>query len=156
MRKIPNKNYIILIVLLAVTVFVTLLLSNIYISKNKLTSSFYEYSNKIAVDDFEQYTIENPDAIIYISDKYDLTYETFEEKLKKKVDNLNLKDKLVFIDKNEINAKFINNLKKNYKINIDIQKTPIILVMTDKNIIKSIYVDKFSNVETFIDYSIFE
>jgi len=156
MRKIPSKNYIILAVLIVVTVLVTLFLSNLYISRNKLTSSFYQYSNKIAVDDFTQYTVENPDSIIYISDKYDLTHETFEQKLRKKIDNLNLKGKLVFIDKSEINKKFINNLKKNYKINIDTQKTPIILVMIDKNIMKSIYIDEHTNVESFIDYTVFE
>lgn len=156
MRKIPSKNYIILVVLLVVTVFLTLLLANIYTSKNKLTSSFYEYSNKISIDEFEQYLVENPDAIVYISDKYDLTHETFEEKFKEKIDNLNLKKNLVFINKEEIDRDFIKKLNNNYKINIDINTTPIILVTVDKKIVKSIYVDKNSNVDTFIDYEIFE
>lgn len=156
MRKIPSKNYIILIILLAVTVFLTFMLSNIYKSKNKLTSNFYEYSNKIQTDEFDQYIVENPDAIIYISDKYDLTYETFEEKFKEKIDTLNLKDKLVFIDKNKIDSDFIKKLKNNYKININIENTPIILVIIDKNIVKSIYVDEYSNTDEFIDYDLFE
>lgn len=156
MRKIPNKNYIFLILLLVVTVFFTFFLSNLYISKNKLVSSFYEYSNKISADEFEQYMIENPDAIIYISDKYDLTNETFEEKFKEKIDKLNLKDKLVFIDKSEVDKDFLKNLSKNYDINIDLYNTPIIVIIIDKKGIKNIYVDENLDVETFIDYEAFE
>ena len=45
---------------------------------------------------------ENADVIIYISDKYDLTHESFEKKLQKKIDNLNIKENLIFLDKLDI------------------------------------------------------
>ena len=41
MREIPKKNYYILVVLLAVTVLLTLSLSNIYINRVELASNFY-------------------------------------------------------------------------------------------------------------------
>ena len=156
MKKILPKNYIILVVLLVVTVFLTLFLSSIYTSKNKLVSSFYEYANEITPTDIEGYIIENPDAIIYISDKYDLTHETFETKFQKKIESLNLKEKLVYIDKEEITDEFLNKINNNYGLNVEIDNTPIIIVVVDKTVIKSIYVENYLNVETIIDYEVFE
>lgn len=156
MKEIPKKNYYILIVLLVVTILLTLMLSNLYLNREKLVSSFYEYSNKIAPKEFDQFMTENSDVIIYISDKYDLTNETFESKLEKKLDDLNLKHNFIFIDKNDINKKFINKLKKTYGINIDIDKTPIVIVIVDEQIAKNISVTSDSDVDTLIDFEVFE
>ena len=156
MKEIPKKNYYILVVLLAVTVLLTLWLSNLYLNKEKLVSSFYEYSNKITPKEFDQFVTENSDVIIYISDKYDLTNESFESKLEKKLDSLNLKQNFVFIDKNDINKKFINKLEKLYGINIDINKTPIVIVVVDEQIIKNVSVMTDSDVDSLIDAEVFE
>lgn len=156
MREIPKKNYYILVVLLVVTAGVTMLLSNLYLNKEKMVSNFYEYSNKITPQEFNEYIIENPDLIVYISDKYDLTYETFETNFKNKIDNLNLKEKLIYIDKNYINKDFVNELKKIYKINIDLNNTPIIIVVIDKKVIKNVSITNDSNVDSIIEYGVFE
>ena len=156
MKEIPKKNYYILIVLITVTLLLTLMLSNLYLNKEKLVSSFYEYSNKITPKEFDQFVTENSDVIIYISDKYDLTNESFESKLEKKLDSLNLKQNFVFIDKNDINKKFINKLEKLYGINIDINKTPIVIVVVDEQIIKNVSVMTDSDVDSLIDAEVFE
>ena len=156
MREIPKKNYYILVVLLVVTAGLTMLLSNLYLNKEKMVSNFYEYSNKITPQEFNEYIIENPDLIVYISDKYDLTYETFETNFKNKIDNLNLKEKLIYIDKNYINKDFVNELKKIYKINIDLNNTPIIIVVIDKKVIKNVSITNDSNVDSIIEYGVFE
>ena len=132
------------------------MLSNLYLNKEKLVSSFYEYSNKITPKEFDQFVTENSDVIIYISDKYDLTNESFESKLEKKLDSLNLKQNFVFIDKNDINKKFINKLEKLYGINIDINKTPIVIVVVDEQIIKNVSVMTDSDVDSLIDAEVFE
>lgn len=156
MKKILQKNYIILVVLLVVTIFLTLFLSNLYTSKNKLVSSFYEYANKITPTEIEEYITENPDTIIYISDKYNLSYETFETKLQKKIDSINLKEQLVYIDKNEIDEEFLKSMNTKYNLNIDMDNTPVIIIVVDKTIIKNIYVENYLNVETIIDYEVFK
>ena len=156
MKEIPKKNYCLLVVLLAVTVVLTLSLSSIYLNKEKLVSNFYEYSNKITVEEFDEYMIENSDTIIYISDKYDLTLGDFEKKLQNKLDEKNLKQNFVFLDKKDINDKFLNKLKNTYKINIDLEKTPIIIVVVDKRVIKNVKVTSSSDVNTLIDYEVFE
>lgn len=152
MKKISSKNYIIFVILLALTVFFTLILSNIYLSKNKLVSEFYNNSNKITVDEIEGYITENPDAIIYISDKFDLTNESFEKKFEKKLDELNLKSKLVFIDKSELEE----NPNKGHKIKVDLDKTPIVIVIVDKTLNKIIYINDNTDVDNFMNFGDFE
>lgn len=156
MKEIPKKNYYLLVVLLAVTVLLTLSLSSIYLNKEKLASNFYEYSNKITPEEFDQFMTENSDVIIYISDKYDLTLEDFEKKLQNKIDEKNLKHNLVFLDKKDIDNKFLTKLKNTYGININLEKTPIVIVVVDKQVIKNVLVTPNSNVDTLIDYGVFE
>ena len=156
MKKIPQKNYYILVVLVLVTIILTLSLASIYREKDKLVSNFYTYANKINNSDFDEYIIENSDLIIYISDKYDLSNESFEASFIKKIDELNLKSKLVFIDKSGIDKKFLNKIQKNYKIKININNIPIIIVVVDRKVVKSVYVTPNSNVDTIIEYEVFE
>ena len=77
--KTPKKNYIILIVLVVSTVFVTLFISDVYLQKSKKESICYQYLNRIMLTELDEYIIENPNSIIYISDKYDLSNEHFEK-----------------------------------------------------------------------------
>lgn len=156
MREIPKKNYYILVVLLAVTVLLTLFLSSLYLNKEKLTSRFYNYANVITPEEFDEFMTENSDVIIYISDKYDLSHETLEKEFETKIEELNLKHNLIYIDKEEINSEFVNNLKKTYQINLDLENTPIVIVMIDKKIVRNISVTPNSNIDTLIEYEAFE
>lgn len=156
MNEIPKKNYYILLGLILGTIFLTLSLSYIYINKDKTISNFYMYSNKITSEEFDEYIIENPNLIVYISDKYNLSYEDFEKKFEKKINELNLKDNLVYIDKSSLSKKFLSDLEKKYNLNINRKKLPIIIVISDKRIIKTIFVEPTSDVETIIDYEVFE
>lgn len=156
MKEISKKNYILLALLVLITIVITLLCAKLYNKNNNVVSKFYEYSNKITIDDFEVYIIENRDAILYISDKNDLSNETFEEKLASKIDTLNLKDKIIFINKNEINSKFIKMLEKKYKTSIELDKYPIIISFIDNEIKNVSYINENSDVDLIIDYDEFE
>ena len=156
MKKISKKNYVVLVILLLVTVVLTISLADIYKRKDRFVSAFYEYANKINSSEFDEYINENSDLIIYISDKYDLSKENFETKFKNKLDELNLKNNLVFIDKSSINEKFLNNFEKNYNLKIDIKKTPIVIVIIDKKVVKSLYITPNSNANTIIEYEAFQ
>ena len=156
MRQIPKKNYIILVILIVITVLLTFILFDIYRNKDKVTSDFYRYSNKITNEEFDEYILESSDLIIYISDKYDLANQNFENKFKNKIDSLNLKNKLIFIDKEELNSKFLNELKNKYGLNINLNELPIIIVIIDKKIIKTVKVEYDSDVNSIIEYEVFE
>ena len=155
MREIPKKNYIILVVLLAVTVFLTLFLSSIYRNKENLTSNFYEYANKITPESFDEFMTENEDVIIYIGDKYDLTLETVEKELSEKIDELNLKHSLIYIDKSYADKKFIKKLK-GYDINIDLDKLPVVVVVVEEEVIKNVRLNSNTDIDELIAGEIFE
>ena len=156
MREIPKKNYYILVVLLLATVLLTISLSNLYSNKEKLTSDFYNYANVITPEDFDEFMTENSDVIIYISDKYDLSHNTFEKKFETKIEELNLKHNLIYIDKENIDSEFLNKLKKMYQINLDLEKLPVAIVVVDKKVVRNVSVTSNSNVDTIIEYEVFE
>lgn len=155
MREIPKKNYIILVVLLAVTAFLPLFLSNIYKNKEKLTSSFYEYANKITPESFDEFLTENEDIIIYIGDKYDLSFEKVEKTLEQKINELNIRHSLIYIDKSYVDKKFIKKLK-GYNINMDIDKLPIVVVIIEKEVLKNVSINSNTDIDSLIDDEAFE
>ena len=148
-----KKNYIILIILLVATFSFTLLFSKIYLNKSKEYSIFYMESNKITSKELEQVSLEEPDVIYYISDKYDLNNFDFEIKLKAKLEEKNLLNKLVYIDTKK---SLIKKFKGTYKLDINIDKYPIIVFVVDKKVIKTIYVKDNENIDNYIDYGVYE
>ena len=153
MRKIPFKNYIYLAILFVSTIIITIYASNLYNLRNKEVSEIYEYSNKIGVNEFDEFLIENPDSIIYIGNKYDSNNSIFEKRLKEKIEELNIKEKFVFMSANK---KILNKLEKDYKIKININKTPIILIFNNKNLTSLNYINNNIYVENIIDEEVFK
>ena len=156
MKEIKKKNYVALSVLLIVTVILTLSLASIYKNREKLTSEFYNYSNVITEKELDEYILENPDLIIYMADKYDLLYNEFESEFQNKIEDMNLKSKLVYIDKSNINKSLLKKFKEEYQINIDKKKLPTVVVMIDKRVIKTVNIDSNSKIEDIIDFKVFE
>lgn len=150
------KNYVILIALLAGTILVTLILANFYVEKTRQVSGIYSYSNKINVNEFDQYSIENPNTIIYISDKYDLNNVKFEERLIYIIDKLNYKSNFIYIEKSKINDKFITLFKTRYGNSIEINENPILIVISDGKLSTMSYINENSDPDTIIDYEVFE
>ena len=148
-----KKNYIILVVLIICTILITLFFSRMYLNKTKEYSTFYSESNKITVKEIDQMSLEEPDVIYYISDKYDLNNADFELKLKTKLEGKNLLSKLVYIDTKK---SLINKFKTIYKLKIDIDKYPILVFVVDKKVIKTIYVNDNQDIDSYIDYGVYE
>lgn len=148
-----KKNYIILIVLLLLTIMLTLIFSKIYLNRSKELSTFYIDSSKITAKEIEQFSMESVDAIYYISNKYDFENAAFENLFKSKLEEKNLLDKLVYID---IKKSIINKFKRIYKLDLNIDKYPIIVFVADKKVIKTIYVKDNQDIDNFIDYGVYE
>ena len=87
MRKVPFKNYIFLIMIIAFTVFVTMLVANLYKDSKRVESDFYKYANTISNKEFDVYVTEYPDSIIYIYDKYSYQYKEFDSEKSENVVN---------------------------------------------------------------------
>ena len=148
MRKVPFKNYMFLVMIIVFTVFVTMLIANLYKDSKRVESDFYKYANTISNKEFDVYVTEYPNSIIYIYDKYSYQYKEFEEELKNKVEELYSKNNLVYIDKRELNKKFISNMKENYSIDLKYNGKPIIIIISDKMVVSVNEINDESTVES--------
>ncbi len=151
-----NKKTIYLIILVIVTVIVTLLLADIYKKETIKTSYAYENFNKITANEFDEYMMEHTDTIIYIADKSNLKYNKFDKKFLSKIEELNLLENTIYIEKDEITKSIEKKLKENYSFEYDKNELPIIIVVSDDEIVGTSIVDSNSKVDTIINYEVFE
>ena len=151
-----KKNYIYLTILIFCTVVLTFFLSFLYKRDEIKTSYSYEKLNKITATEFKEYMIEHPDTIIYIADKNNLNYNKFEKKLINKLKNMNLLENIVYIEKSEFSGSLENLFKKEYSYVYNETNLPSIIVINDGKIIEFVAISENSNVETLINYEVFE
>lgn len=138
MKKIPAKNYFILLVMLIGVLVVTLFGASFYNNNLKKTSSLYKYANHMSSNDLKEYLSESSSLVIYISDKYDLTKEDVEDKLKDKIIELNLYNNFVYVDYKEFNDKFLEYFNNTYNTNLNVGMLPTIIIYND-GVIENIY-----------------
>ena len=70
MRKIPMKNYIILLAITIVTILLVVYLVNLYQTKKDYENNVNHrmtFLKEIKVEDFDNYITENPEGFIYLS-----------------------------------------------------------------------------------------
>lgn len=155
MKKVPFKNYVCLIFIMAITVVITIYIASLYKESKRVETDFYKYANTISNKEFETYITEFPNSIIYIYDKYSNEYKEFESELKDKIEELYLKNNFVYIDKRELSKNFINTIKENYNVEINYSDKPIILILADKEIINIIEIKETTKVDS-INLEVFE
>lgn len=138
MRKIPKKNYIIVIIMFCAVIVLTLSGARFYNNSIKETSTLYNYIKSITKEELDQYLSENPSTVLYISDKYNLSNNENEELLKSKIVEFNLYDNFIYMDKTQFDSEFVKKFNNKYKTKLDINKLPIIIIYSD-SYIKNIY-----------------
>ncbi|MCI8545306.1 MAG: hypothetical protein HFH09_03645 [Bacilli bacterium] len=120
MRTVPKKNYILLGLLGGITI-----LAVVYMSKWYRASENYYLENSVMKDlvgevkelEFENYVLENPDVVIYISNEQTETTRKFEKKLKSYILEENLKSHFVYVNGKESTERFLLDFKKKYFMN---------------------------------------
>lgn len=151
MKKIPLKNYVILFVIVLITIIFTMYLSSFYKEKNKTESILSDYISEIKEQELTDYIIEKPIIFMYISDKYNLSNNNFEQELKNKINKENLKDYFVYLNVTELTQEFKDFFKENYKLDIDLNKNPILITIYDGNVESIKYIDIYNyNVDELI------
>lgn len=138
MKKIPAKNYFILLIMLIGVVLITFFGASFYNNNLKKTSSLYKYANHMGRNDLKEYLKESSSLIIYISDKYNLSKEEIEDDLKDKIIELNLYNNFVYVDYKEFNDKFLDYFNTAYHTNLNTNMLPTIIIYND-GIIENIY-----------------
>ncbi len=142
-RIIPFKNYIILFVIIIVSL---LLVRYFYMwfdayNDTKLNMPILDkYMEVINYNELDNYLIENPNTIIYVSVLEEPEIRDFEKKLKDVFKNGGIESEILYLDiTNDIkNDKTKREMKKKYSINsTSILDVPAILVI-DNGELKSI------------------
>jgi len=153
MRKVPLRNYLILAVIIIVTIVLSWLLADYYKKVNFNNSILYENISQLTEEELTDYIIEKPVIFMYISNKNNLNNNDFEQALLKKIKENNIKDDFVFVDVNSTTENFIKFFKDNYNIDLDINRSPIILLISDGKIIKVNYIDIYNyDMDSILGY----
>lgn len=115
MRKIPTKNYVIVLVICLFTIAIVCYLAywftekDSYQSSDQVMSSFlFEFGQDEVINNVENYVLDNPDCILYLSYGRNDDTKKFELDLKSFIEQNNLKSSFVYINLGSIkNKKFL-------------------------------------------------
>lgn len=122
MREIPKKNY----VLVAVICFVTLICvtyftyvikkkQSVVIEPSVLSGYVLELGEKEIMTNLTNYTVDNPETILYVSYGNDKYLKKFEREFKELLKEYNLKSNFVFVNLNAMsNRNFLNELRERF------------------------------------------
>ena len=161
LRVIPRRNYLILGALIVVTL---LLLYYFYMwidayNETKLNRPILDkYMEVINYNELDNYLVENPDTIIYVSVLEDKTIRDFEKQIKAVYKKHDMGRDVLYMDiTNEMsNKKIKNEMINKYNVgSLNMTNVPLIMVFEDGNIreIYSISNDSYniSRFKQFVD-----
>lgn len=143
-RKIPVKNYIIL----GIVIFVTLLMLyyfycwvDVYKESKINIPILDKYMTVINYNELDNYIVENPDTIVYVSVLEDEKIREFEKELKNKYKEKEIDNDILYMNiTDDIKDKNIkSDMVDKYSINgLDVLDVPSLLVFSDGKL-NSIY-----------------
>ena len=156
-KEVPFKNYVILFAILIATF---LLLFYLYSWFDKYEETLLskrildKYMLVINNNELDDYLVENPNAILYVSKLNDDKIREFEKSLKNKYKNNEIDKNILYLDVTDINEKdkiYLSN--KYYFNNLNILSIPCIVVFKNGKV-ASIYSISSSgyDIDNFIMY----
>ena len=159
LRKVPVKNYVILGVVIVVTVLILYyfyLWVDVYKESKINIPIMDKYMTVINYNELDNYLVENPNTIVYVSVLEDEVIRDFEKKFKAKYKNKKIENEILYMNVTEDikNDDIRKNMISKYKISdLDLLDVPCVLVFND-GILKSIYSisDNDYDIERFIIY----
>lgn len=148
MRKIPLKNYFILAAIILLSGIIVIYIANMYKNKKDYEKEIVmSFLKEIYAKDFDNYIIENPDSIIYVSDA---SNEELETELKKYIIEKDYTQDIVYIDLNKINIDFVKTLKKYSNLIND--KIPDVLIVKNGKIVNTFLILEDTTAIQIIDF----
>ncbi|MBQ9853858.1 MAG: hypothetical protein IJO57_02365 [Bacilli bacterium] len=154
-RKIPLKNYIILGVILIIT-FSLLYYFYLWFDKYEETKLnrpiLTKYMDVINYNELDNYLVENPDAIIYVSVLNNTKIRDFEKQLKQKFKDDAIDNSLLYLDITNTSKKEKEDMEELYYFNnLNILDVPCILTFSSGELV-SIYSvsDTGYNIDSFV------
>lgn len=153
MKVVPKKNYVLVTILcFATLIFVSYF---IYVTKKKqaiiiepsvLTGYVLELGEKEIMTNLANYTMDNPETILYVSYGNDKYLRDFEREFKELIKEYNLKSNFVFVNLNVMsNRNFLNELRERFFSNdlnnnyIKLEKQSNMFLFKNGKIVKVLY-----------------
>lgn len=133
-KKIPIKNYFIVVLLIILTVSLTFYLMMTYNNKDNKSLSFV---SQVKENELDSYITERQEVIIYMSSSNNKDTKGFENELKKYTEDKNLKDLYVYLDLNDVSSNFYNEfyvkyLNESYTGTFEIKEPTIVIIRNGK------------------------
>ena len=158
LRKIPFKNYIILGIVIVVTLLILYyfyMWVDVYKESKINIPIMDKYMTVINYNELDNYIVENPDTIIYVSVLEVDKIREFEKLFKGKYKNNVIENEILYMNiTDDLNSKNIKDeMNTKYSLNdLSITDVPCVLVFSN-GILKSIYsisdnnydIDRFTN-----------
>lgn len=117
MREIPKKNYILVFVITIATIGLVVYFSNWYKASKEYyleSSVMTNFLGEIKETEIENYILENPEVVIYISsDQLDET-KKFEKQLKDYIIKEEIKAHFIYLNCSKVTNDFLSNFQKKY------------------------------------------
>lgn len=159
LRKVPVKNYVILGAVIVVTMLILYyfyLWVDVYKESKINIPIMDKYMTVINYNELDNYLVENPNTIVYVSVLEDEVIRDFEKKFKAKYKNKKIENEILYMNVTEDikNDDIRDDMTSKYKINdLDLLDVPCVLVFND-GLLKSIYSisDNDYDIERFTIY----
>lgn len=153
MREISKKNYILVMIICVVTLalvcyfaYVIKKKQAVIIETSALSGYVLELGEKEIMTNLTNYTVDNPETVLYVSYGNDKHLIKFEQEFKDLIKEYNLKPNLVFVNLNVIsNKNFLNELREKFfsdDLNnnyIKLEKQPNMFLFKNGKIVKVLY-----------------
>ena len=143
MKKIPLKNYFILGIILASSIFIVLYINKLYLSTKNNDNILNGFIKEIKIQEIDNYIIENPNFIIYLGYKNN-DNKSFEKKFKKLVTKYDLQKDIVFIDISQFNDETFNKFCKKYADKL-LEKDSSLIIVDNQKVIDVLDITKGNN-----------
>lgn len=143
MKRIPLKNYFILGIILASSIFIVLYINKLYLSTKNNDNILNGFIKEIKTQEIDNYIIENPNFIIYLGYKNN-DNKSFEKKFKKLVTKYDLQKDIVFIDISQFNDETFNKFCKKYADKL-LKKDSSLIIVDNQKVIDVLDITKGNN-----------
>lgn len=139
-KKIPTKNYVIVIVIFAITIGLILYLKNWYLGYQDYQKTIPILSgvvSEVRYNEVYNYIDDNQSVVIYIGVANNEDCREIETDLKKLINKKHLKEKIVYFNISEVSDKdlLLKELNDRYAIDVKVSTYPAVIVIEDGKII---------------------
>lgn len=155
-KKIPPKNYILVVIISTLTILIlgyfTFWYKNNqeYYNNNSIMSGYLsEVQEEGIIDNLTNYVMDNPKCLLYVSFGNDASIKDFEYEFKNLIGKHNINSYFIYVDLNLVtDKKFISNVQQNFfsdelkNKNINLERQSNIFVFENGKIVDILYSSK--------------